>query len=142
MAYEAKTKQTKANVGAFLDAVANAGRREDAKTLCALMQEATGETPAMWGPTMVGFGRYRYAYESGHSGEAFRLGFSPRKANLVLYVLTGFPEQNQVLGRLGKHKTGKVCLYLNRLSEIDQRVLRELIERSWAWMNQRYPAAA
>jgi hypothetical protein len=140
MAYEAKTKPTKISVAAFIEAVPHEGRREDAKKLLKIMREVTGEKPVMWGPSIVGFGRYKYTYESGHSGEACRIGFSPRKANMVVYVLSGRAEERPLLARLGKHKTGKSCLYLGRLSEIDEGALRELIAMSDGWMREKYPA--
>lgn len=140
MAYQLKTKATDVQVATFLDAVPDARRRQDAGVVVELMADVTGEAPAMWGPTIVGYGRYRYTYDSGHSGEMRRLGFSPRKANLVLYLASGFARRDEVLTRLGKHKTGQGCLYLNRLADVDIGVLNDLVSRSWAWMNARYPA--
>ena len=145
---ELKTRPTQAGVESFLAAVDNPARREDARTVCAMMERITGERPQMWGPSIVGFGRYHYRYDSGHEGDAPRLGFSPRKARLVLYVLTGYMEEGEgegegeegeLLARLGKHKTGKSCLYINRLADVDMDVLEALCARSWAWMNRRYP---
>ena len=131
MAYVAKTRETDADVGAFLGAVEPPARRDDARALCAVMAEASGVAPRMWGPSIIGFGVKRYAYESGHSGEISRIGFSPRKAALTLY-LPDFPGRAEVLGRLGKHTTSKGCIYVKRLSDVDQGVLRELVSRAWA----------
>ena len=131
-----KTQATPADVDAFLAASAHP---QDGRMLCDLMAELSGEPPVMWGPTMVGFGRYYYKYDSGREGEAFRVGFSPRKAELVLYVLTGEPEQTARLSGLGKHRTGKSCLYLKRLAGVDMAVLRDVIADTIAYMDARYP---
>lgn len=136
---ETKTRPTAMRVADFIDAAPDAVRREDAKTLVALMSRISGEEPVMWGPSIIGFGSYHYRYESGHEGDACRLGFSPRKAELVLYVLNGSPEQEAQLARLGKHKTGKACLYIRKLADVDMAVLEELIRDQLAWMDARYP---
>jgi hypothetical protein len=116
----------------FLAAVADKNRRADAVALSELMQDVTGEPPAMWGPSIVGFGSYHYRYASGRSGEAPLAGFSPRSQHLVVYLVSDYVERYPaLLGKLGPHKTGKACLYLKRLSSVDQVVLRELIERSF-----------
>ena len=128
---ENKTKPTDASVGSFLDEVVHPVRRADGKTLRAMMERITGQPAVMWGPTIVGFGSYHYRYASGHEGDAARVGFSPRSANLVLYV-GGFPEYESLLGKLGKHKRSKSCLYLNKLADVDQDVLEEIIRRTWA----------
>lgn len=135
-----KTTWTKASVKAFLDAVENEQRRADAKAVIKIMQEVSGEKPVMWGSSIVGFGRYHYKYESGHEGDAPRAGVSPRKANLVLYVLAGFEGEAALLKNLGKHKTGVSCLYINKLADVDEGVLRDLIARSWAHMKEKYPS--
>ena len=125
------TRPTGADVEAFLAAVPNEERRADARTLCALMTEITGEPPVLWGPSIVGFGSYDYRYESGREGTAALAGFSPRKANLVIYLVGGFEDRHgKLVERLGPHKTGKGCLYLKRLADVDLDVLRELVERS------------
>ena len=113
---------------AFIAAVPAEGRREDARELCRLLAEWTGEPPTMWGPSIIGFGSYHYRYDSGHEGTAPLVGFSPRKANLVLYVLVGGVEEPKLLERLGPHKRGKSCLYLKRLDDVDREVLAELVE--------------
>jgi hypothetical protein len=136
---ETKTRPTQMQVADFIEAAPDAVRRDDAKTLVALMARVTGEEPVMWGPSIIGFGSYHYRYESGHEGEACRMGFSPRKAELVLYVLNGSPEQAAQLARLGRHKTGKSCLYVKRLADVDMAVLEELLRDQLAWMDARYP---
>ena len=139
MAYDAKTKPTEVSVADFIAAVENPTRRADAETLCALLEEVSGEPPIMWGPSIIGFGRYHYRYASGHEGDAPRLGFSPSKAQTVLYVMSGFEGQEAMIARLGKVKTSVACLYVNRLSDIDLGVLREMATRCLAWMQERYP---
>ena len=127
---ELKTKKTSASVGAFLDAVPDATTRKDCRTLVQMMKKATKAQPKMWGPSIVGFGDYRYKYESGREGDWFRAGFSPRKNALTLYVMSGFPKHAELMSKLGKHKTGKGCLYIKQLADVDMRVLEQLIERS------------
>lgn len=136
---ETKTKPTEMQVADFIDAAPDAVRREDARTLVALMARITGAEPVMWGPSIIGFGSYHYRYDSGHEGEACRMGFSPRKAELVLYVLNGSPEQDAQLARLGKHKTGKACLYIKKLADVDMVVLEALLRDQLASMDARYP---
>ena len=126
---ELKTKPNDGDVQAFLAPGADEGRRGDA-VVCSLMEEITGEPPTMWGSSLVGFGRYRYRYGSGREGEWFVVGFSPRKQNLTLYIMDGFAAYQELLGRLGKHSTGKACLYLKRLDDADHEVLRSLIAQS------------
>jgi Domain of unknown function (DU1801) len=126
-----KTLPTSDDVEAFLAAVPNEARREDARALCRLLADWTSEQPAMWGASIVGFGSYHYRYETGHEGTAALVGFSPRKANLVLYLVGGVEDRYpKLLGRLGPHKTGKGCLYLKRLGDVDRDVLHELVERT------------
>lgn len=139
MAYEAKTKPTDISVADFIAAVENPQRRADAETLCALFEEVSGEPPVMWGPSIIGFGRYHYRYASGHEGDAPRLGFSPRKAQTVVYILPGFSGWAAFVGRLGKVKTSVACLYINRLDQIDLGVLRDLAAASLVEMRERYP---
>ena len=134
MAAEPKTKPTDVPVSDFLAAVENPKRRADAEVVKAMLAEVSGEQPVMWGPSIVGYGSYR-----GPTGDWPIIGFSPRKAQLVLYVL-GFPGQDELLARLGKHKTGSACLYINRLDDVDMGVLREMAERCVAWMREKYPA--
>ena len=128
---ETKTKPSAADVDAFLDRVDHPVRRSDGKALRALMEKVTGEPAILWGPSIVGFGSYHYRYASGHEGDMCRVGFSPRSANLALYV-GGFPDYEALLAGLGKHKRSKACLYLARLADIDLAVLEEIIRRSHA----------
>ena len=138
---EIKTRPTGVAVDTFIDAVPNPQRREDATKVRAMMERLVGEPATMWGPSIVGFGTYHYKYDSGHEGDMCRLGFSPRKAELVLYVLTeaGGPEEKALLARLGKHRTGKCCLYIRKLSDVDEEVLEELVAESLAYMDKKFP---
>jgi len=139
MAYEAKTKPTEISVADFIATVENPQRRADAEALCALFEEVSGEPPVMWGPSIIGFGRYHYRYASGHEGDAPRLGFSPRKAQTVLYVMSGAEGQAGMIARLGKVKSSVACMYVNRLDQIDLGVLREMAVASLAHMRELYP---
>ena len=122
---------TMSDVEAFLAAIPNDARRADARELCALMEEATGEPPAMWGSSIVGFGRYHYRYESGHEGDAALASFAPRKAATVIYLAADFEHRfADLFARLGPAKTGKGCLYLKRLSDVDRDALRALVDRT------------
>jgi hypothetical protein len=122
---------TTADVDGFIDAVANETRRCDARASCELMTSVTGEPPVMWGSSIVGFGSYHYRYASGRTGVAPVAGFSPRKPNLVVYLVGGFEDRDpELLERLGPNTTGKACLYLKRLADVDLDVLRQLVERS------------
>lgn len=134
---ELKTKKTDASVEAFLDGVADPRRREDARVVLELMKRITGEGPKMWGPGIVGFGSYTYTYASGQTGDWPIAGFSPRKQALTLYLMPGFEQDADLMKRLGKHKTGKSCLYLNRLADVDAGVLEELVRRSVERMRNR-----
>jgi hypothetical protein len=126
-----KTLPTDESAEAFVAAVPDAARREDAQELCRLLGEWTGEPPAMWGAGIVGFGHYRYRYDSGREGEAPLVGFSPRKANLVVYLVGGVQDRYpELLEQLGPHKMGKGCLYLKRLGDVDREVLHALVERT------------
>jgi Domain of unknown function (DU1801) len=127
---ELKTTRTDASVEAFIDAIADEGRREDCRTLMRVMKQATRAEPAMWGPSIVGFGSYRYKYGSGREAEWFLTGFSPRKANLTLYIMAGFDRYDALMAKLGRHSTGKSCLYVKRLSDIDMSTLKELVSSS------------
>jgi hypothetical protein len=129
---ENKTKLTKSNVGEFLDTLADPVRRADAKALLKLLQTAAGEKPKMWGPSIVGFGSYHYKYDSGREGDMPLIAFSPRKAATVLYGMIGFDEAAPLLAKLGSHTTGKGCLYIKKLADVDQRVLAALAAKSLA----------
>lgn len=133
---ENKTKAHDGDVLAFLNHVEPIRRREDGLEVLEMMQEITGEKPKLWGPNIIGFGEYRYKYESGREGDWFLVGFAPRKANLVLYIMGGFLGQDELMAKLGKHKTGKSCLYLNKLEDVDQKVLRQLIKKSAAYVKR------
>lgn len=125
------TVPTDASVDDFLAAVPDERRRADAERLCAILREVTGEPAVMWGPSIVGFGSYRYSYESGRTGDWPLVGFSPRKQQLVVYLVGGFEQRHaSVLAQLGPHKTGKGCLYLKRLDDVNESALRELIDRT------------
>lgn len=134
-----KTVETSADVAAFVAGVADAGQRADAEALIAMMADATGEAPRMWGSSIIGFGSYHYRYESGREGDMARISFSPRKGQTVLYITDGFPGHGDIMARLGKHKTGKSCLYVKTLADVDTGVLRELVDASLAEMDARYP---
>ena len=124
-------RRTGAPVEDFLARVPNAQRREDARRLCALMQQITGEPPAMWGPSIIGFGTYHYRYASGREGDSALASYSPRGQHLAIYLIGEFETRHQsALARLGPHKTGKGCLYIKRLDDVNQNALRELIDRS------------
>ena len=137
---ELKTKPTAVSVKDFIAGVEDPKRREDARALVQLIEAETGETATMWGSSIVGFGQYHYRYDSGHEGDACLVGFSPRKANLVLYMAAEEPMRADMLARLGKHKSGKGCIYLNRLSDVDEGVLREMARVSVETLKARYPA--
>ena len=135
---ENKTKPTTLSVPAFLDACADEARRTDARALARLMQKVTGNKPAMWGPSIVGFDSYHYKYESGREGDMPVVGFSPRKAANVLYGAIGFEGAEALLARLGKHTTGKGCLYIRKLPDVDVKVLETLIEEAVAATRARH----
>jgi hypothetical protein len=134
-----KTRPVDTAVQTFLDAIADAKRRADARHVVALMAEISGEPAIMWGTSIIGFGRYSYRYDSGHGGEWMRIGMSPRKTALTLYILPGLEGHAALLEGLGRFTTGKSCLYIKRLADVDPTVLRRLIEAAWADMRQRYP---
>lgn len=136
---ENKTKPTAQSVNEFIAAVEPERRREDAKVLDALFREVTGYEPVMWGPTMIGYGRYHYRYESGREGDSLATGFSPRKGNLVLYIMPGYQDFEHILKDLGKHKLGKACLYINKLADVDQGKLAELIRAGLDDLGTRWP---
>ena len=131
---ELKTKENDQSVEAFLAGIEDAQKQADCRALVAIMQEATGAAPRMWGDSIVGFGHYHYKYASGREGDWFLTGFAPRKQNLTLYIMAGFDNYEALLGRLGKHTTGKSCLYVKRLADVDMPVLTELVVESVAHM--------
>lgn len=121
------TIQTDADVAGFIDGIEHPTRQADARILLDLFKRVTGYAPKMWGPSIIGFGRYAYTYETGHSGQALATGFSPRKANQVIYIMPGYSDFGPILDRLGKWKKGKSCLYINKLADVDLGVLEELV---------------
>ena len=129
---ENQTRPTKASVSTFLESVEDPARRADAKAVAKMMKTATGEKAVMWGPAIVGFGSVHYKYQSGREGDMPMIGFSPRKSGLVLYGTNGGGEVETLRARLGKHTTGKSCLYIKKLSDVDQGVLTKMIEKSVA----------
>ena len=141
--YQPKTAATEVSVTDYIAGLPDARRREEAAVLDAMHRRVTGLEPKMWGPSMIGYGSYHYRYDSGHEGVAMRGGFSPRKAALTLYLMGNYcdrqPEADALFARLGKHKTGKSCLYVNKLVDVDLEVLEKLLALSWEAMNARYP---
>ncbi len=139
MAYAAKTAQTDAKVSAFLEGLDNEKRRRESYVLIEAMQRLSGFPAVMWGPSIIGFGKYDYTYESGHSGTSMRVGFSPRKTAMTLYVVPGYENKSELLERLGPHTLGRSCLYIKDLSKIDAKALEEIIAMSLKEMAERYP---
>ena len=135
---ELKTKQTDRSVEEFINGISDEKTRNDCYTVLKLMQKVTGEKPKMWGSSIVGFGNYHYKYESGREGDWFLVGFSPRKQNLTLYLMYGLERLENLLKKLGKYKTGKSCLYIKSLADIDQSILKELIKQSVDSIRKRY----
>lgn len=135
---ENKTKPTNESVGEFLVGVENDQKRSDTQAIVDMMHEVTGYPPKMWGASIIGFGSYSYKYRSGHSGEWSIVGVSPRKRNITVYIMPGFGQMADLLGKLGKHKTAKSCLYINKLADLDVQVLREIIVRSVDYMKEHY----
>jgi len=134
-----KTIPTQRSVADFITGIEDARTRFDCLELQALMQEVTGETAAMWGPSIVGFGPYHYHYASGREGDFFLTGFSPRKQALTIYVISGFEANAGLMAKLGKFRTGKSCLYVKRLDDIDRAALVQLVTESVAWLRNKYP---
>jgi hypothetical protein len=140
--YKTKTKVTPVSVGEFISTIESETRQADAKALLKIFKEATGWKPRMWGPTIIGFGAYHYTYESGHSGSICAVGFSPRKANLVIYA-ADFPGKSELLKQLGKHKGGiKQCLYINKLADVQIDSRKEIIKKSLVEPGKTWPVTA
>lgn len=133
---EPKTKPTGEDVESFLNTISDERKRRDGFTLLEMMQQITNTEPKLWASSMVGFGDRHYKYASGHEGDTFIVGFSPRKQNLTLYILTGFEGEQQLLEKLGKHKTGKGCLYIKSLDDVHLPILRSLIQHSFERIKQ------
>lgn len=135
---ENKTKATAASVSKFIDQVENEQKRNDAKTLVDIFEKLTGEKGKMWGPSIIGFGQYHYKYESGREGDFMLAGFSPRKTALTLYIMAGFSKYDEYLSKLGKFKTGKSCLYIKKLADVDMAVLESMIADSIQTIQKKY----
>jgi hypothetical protein len=133
---ELKTKPTDDSVTAFLNSVENERKRQDSFAIMNIMKEVTGAEPKMWGSSIVGFGNYHYKYASGREGDWFLAGFSPRKQNLTLYIMSGFDAYDGLLQKLGKYKAGKSCLYINKLDDVNQEALKELVKQSVIHMKE------
>ena len=134
-----KTHETNESVTDFIERVPDAIKRADSYELIRMMTQATGCAPKMWGPSIIGFSRYHYQYESGHQGDAPVVGFSPRTTALTLYLYSDFEAMAGLLARFGKHKKSKACIYIKRLSDVDTSVLQTMIEQSIEHMRERYP---
>lgn len=137
--YELKTKWNDNSVLEFIEKVESLKKKEDAYKLLDIFTETTGFAAKMWGPSIIGFGSYHYKYESGHEGDAPLVGFSPRKAKISLYFATGDPNRDELLKKFGKHTSGKACVYINKLSDIDVDVLKALIKQSMEFLLKLYP---
>jgi hypothetical protein len=135
---DAKTRKTKASVDKFLQGVKNEKRREDARAVLKLMKSVTRKEPKMWGPSIVGFDSYHFKYDSGREGDMPMVGFSPRSTSVVLYIMPGFERYDALMKKLGKHKTGVSCLYINKLEDVDRKVLKELVTESYRYMKKKY----
>lgn len=135
---ELKTQETTASVAAFLNAIDDGQKRADCKTIAKMMRAATGKPPKMWGTAIVGFDKYEYLYDSGRDGSWPITGFSPRAKNISVYIMPGFAKYKALLKKLGKHKTGKSCLYIAKLADVDEEILRALITASVKDMRQKY----
>ena len=135
---ENKTKATGARVTAFINSIDDKQKRAEARKVAAMMRKATSKRPKMWGPSIVGYGTYHYKYSSGREGDFLMTGFSPRKQALTVYVIPGFENFEALMNKLGKYKTGKSCLYIKRLSDVDEKILEQLINRSVKYMREHY----
>ena len=133
-----KTSPNDGSVEAFLQSVDNDKKKQDSYAILEMMKDITGAEPQMWGPSIIGFGRYHYQYKSGREGDWFLTGFSPRKQSLTLYIMPGFGRYDDLMNKLGKHKTGKSCLYINKLEDVDQEVLKQLVEHSVSYLQEKY----
>ncbi|MEI9945137.1 MAG: DUF1801 domain-containing protein [Chitinophagaceae bacterium] len=136
---ELKTKATEQSVESFLDKATNEDVRKDCLAIIKLMKKVTGSKAKMWGPSIIGFGKYHYKYESGHEGDMCLTGFSPRKQNMALYIMASAPGQAELLKKLGKHKATKGCLYIKQLKDVDIAVLEKLISRAVDYVKKKYP---
>ncbi|MGF9769573.1 DUF1801 domain-containing protein [Bacillus albus] len=137
--YELKTKETNNSVIEFIECVENLKKRESAYQLLDIFTETTGYTAKMWGPSIIGFGTYHYKYASGHEGDAPLVGFSPRKAKISLYFVADDPKREELLKNFGKYTSGKSCIYINKIADIDSNVLKALIKQSVSFLKETYP---
>lgn len=137
--YELKTKETESSVIEFINKVQSEKRRNDAFRLLDIFTETTGMQAKMWGPSIIGFGLYHYKYATGHEGDAPYVGFSPRKAKISLYFATGDSKREELLKDFGKHTSGKACVYINKLEDIDVDILKEFIIESFKFLNENHP---
>ncbi|MBM7579389.1 DUF1801 domain-containing protein [Jeotgalibacillus terrae] len=140
MTYEQKTKEHDGSVIEFIETVESPKKREDSYRLLDIFEETSGYKAKMWGPSIIGFGSYHYKYQTGHEGDAPLVGFSPRKAKISLYFATGDPEREALLKDLGKHTSGKACVYINKLDDVHTDVLKDLIRQSIEFLQKMYPA--
>ncbi len=139
---ENKTQASSQSVSDFMNAIAHPTRQADALALDAMFQKVTGWAPQMWGPSIIGYGSYHYTYDSGRSGDFLATGFSPRKSNMSVYIMPGYADFSDILARLGKHKSGKSCLYINKLADIDMDVLAELVRAGLKDLDGKWPVQA
>lgn len=135
---ELKTKKNNANVKEFLDSIEDEQKRKDCKEIAKMMRKATGKNAKMWGDSIIGFDEYTYKYATGREGDWMRMGFSPRKNAITLYIMDGFGKYDELMEKLGKHKTGKSCLYIKKLEDVDKDILMELMEGSVEHFNEKY----
>lgn len=133
-----KTTENEASVEEFLEKVKDETKKADCLRVKAIMEEISGEKPKMWGASIVGFGNYHYKYDSGREGDFMKVGFSPRAQNVTLYIMPGFGRYEDLMSKLGKHKIGKSCLYVKKLADVDEEILKELITESYAFMTDKY----
>ena len=134
-----KTVKTEQSPADFLAAIEPASKKDDCLVLLSLLEELSGRLPKMWGASIIGFGDYHYKYDSGREGDSFRVGFSPRAKNITIYIMPGYQDFDKYLAKLGKHKTGKSCLYINKLSDVDMTILRQIIIKGLKIMDKKYP---
>lgn len=135
---ENKTQPTDQSVKIFIDSLDDQQKISDSYSILELMKDVTGCEPKMWGPSIIGFDQYHYKYESGREGDWMKVGFSPRKRELSIYVMSGFKKHDELMKKLGKYRTGKSCLYVKKLDDIDMNVLRELVEESVKYVDEKY----
>jgi len=136
-AKENKTQKTRKSPHALIQAIAKDQKREDCQAIMAMLEDVSGWPPETWG-SMIGFGDYHYKYDSGREGDYFRVGFAPRAQNIVIYIMPGFSQHEELMGKLGKFKTGKSCLYIRQLEDIDMKILRRLVKHSLTYMKKKY----